>query len=150
MQAQLEDIASMAPYVMEDESEVNVAGKRSQALVLCVPGLVIIRIMPSRSQVTMKRVFWMVLNRPLVADMYRGAYAFTGEYQTCNVHLWRKSESMGVKHKISSPEHTYCTMLLDVYKRAKEAAEYVTRDGRPRCQIGMRHRQGRQDRARTG
>ena len=148
--ARLEDIASMAPYAMEDESEVNVAGKRSQALVLCVPGLVIIRIMPNRSKVVMKRVFWMVLNRPLATDMCRGAYAFAGEYQTCNVHLWRKSESMGVKHKIVSPEHTCCTMLPDVYRRAGGGGRACDRDGRWRDQIGMRHRQGRPDRARTG
>lgn len=79
MLARLEDIASMAPYAMEDESEANVAGKRSQALVLCVPGLVIIRIMPDRFKVSMKRAFWMVLNRPLVAGMYRGTYAFMRE-----------------------------------------------------------------------
>ena len=40
--------------------------------------------------------------------------------------MWRNSESMGVKHKIASPEHTYCTVLLDVYRRAREAAEHVT------------------------
>ena len=112
---------------MEDGSEANVAGKRSRAPVLCVPGLATICIMPNRSKVEMKRAFRMVLGGPPVAGVCRGAYAFAGECQTCNVHLRRKSESAGVKRKIVSLERTYCTMLLGVYGRTEEAAEYATK-----------------------
>lgn len=124
--ARIEEMASMASYVMVDESHVNVAGSSSQEIVLLTPGVAIVRIEEDRSKITMGRVFRMALRRPLVADMYRGANAFTGEFQTCNVHVWRKSESMAVKLGIESPEHTYCTMLLEVYRRAKAAARQAT------------------------
>jgi hypothetical protein len=125
--ARMEDEASMAPYVEFDESRVNVAGKQAQVLVLRTPGLLIMRIAPDRTGKTIRRLFWMVLDRPLVADMYRGGNAFRGDYQTCIIHVWRKGESLAVAHGIDSPEQTYSRMLLDVYRDAKDAAAAVTR-----------------------
>ena len=97
----------MAPHVEIDESHVNVAGKQAHALVLCAPDVVIIRIESNKTKVVMNRVFHMVQDRPLGADMFRAAGAFKGVFQTCVVHVWRKSESLAVKHGIKSPEHTY-------------------------------------------
>ena len=95
--ARMEDEASMAPYVMVDESGVNVGGKRAQEIVLLTPSVILVRIEPDRSKKTIRRIFRMALSRPLVADMYRAAGAFTGKFQTCFVHVWRKCESMAVK-----------------------------------------------------
>ncbi len=137
----MEEEASMAPYVEFDESRVNVAGSREMALVLRTPTLVITRIATDRAGDTIERLFWMVLDRPLVADMYRGGSAFRGDYQTCIVHVWRKAESLAIEHGIDSPEQTYSKMLLDTYYAAKEAAAAVTAmAGGPAdsaCQIGL-------------
>ncbi len=122
----MEEEASMAPYVEFDESRVNVAGSREMALVLRTPTLVITRIATDRAGDTIERLFWMVLDRPLVADMYRGGSAFRGDYQTCIVHVWRKAESLAIEHGIDSPEQTYSKMLLDIYYAAKGAAAAVT------------------------
>ena len=82
----------------------------------------------------------MVLTRPLIADMYRGGRAFSGQFQTCDVHVWRKSESLAIKFGVESPEHTYNTMLLNLYKAAIDATAHVTeRAGGPSksaCDIG--------------
>ena len=137
----LEEEASMAPYVEFDESGVNVAGSQEMVLVLRTPNLVIMRIASDRARDTIERLFWMVLDRPLVADMYRGGGAFRGDFQTCIVHVWRKSESLAITHGIHSPEETYSRMLLDIYDAAKDAAAAVTEmAGGPAdsaCQIGL-------------
>ena len=137
----MEEEASMAPYVEFDESRVNVAGSKEMALVLLTPTLVITRIATDRAGDTIERLFWMVLDRPLVADMYRGGGAFRGDYQTCFVHVWRKAESLAIEHGIDSPEQTYSQMLLDIYYAAKEAAAAVTEmAGGPTdsaCRIGL-------------
>ena len=82
----------------------------------------------------------MALDIPLIADMYRAGNAFTGQYQTCCVHVWRKSESLAIKFDVGSPEHTYSTMLLDTYDNAKDAAAHVTElaggPDRTACDIG--------------
>ena len=137
----MEEEASMAPYVEFGESPVNVAGSREMALVLLTSTLVITRIATDRAGDTIERLFWMVLDRPLVADMYRGGSAFRGDYQTCIVHVWRKAESLAIEHGIDSPEQTYSKMLPDTYYAAKEAAAAVTAmAGGPAdsaCQIGL-------------
>ena len=82
----------------------------------------------------------MALTRPLIADMYRGGFAFRGEYQTCCVHVWRKSESLAVKFGVESPEHTYCTILLNTYRATTDAAAHITKlasgPNKPTCDIG--------------
>ena len=137
----MEEEASMAPYVEFDESPVNVAGSLEMALVLRTPTLIITRIATDRAGATIERLFWMVLDRPLVAGSYRGVSAFRGDYQTCIVHVWRKAESLAVTHGIDSPEQTYSQMLLDTYYAAKEAAAAVTAmAGGPAdsaCRIGL-------------
>ena len=136
----MEDEAFMAPYVEFDESSVNVAGEQEKAPVLCTPTPVITRIATDRAGDTIERLFWMVLDRPLVAGSYRGGSAFRGDYQTCIVHVWRKAESLAIEHGIDSPEQTYSQMLLDIYYAAKEAVAAVTAmAGGPAdsaCQIG--------------
>ena len=137
----MEEEASMSAYVEFDESRVNVAGSREMALVLLTSTLVITRIATNRAGDTIERLFWMVLDRPLVAGSYRGGGAFRGDYQTCFVHVWRKAESLAIEHGIDSPEQTYSQMLLDIYYAAKEAAAAVTEmAGGPTdsaCQIGL-------------
>lgn len=137
---QMEGEASITPWVMEDESRYNVGGKSCQTLVLLTPTLVFILIRPGRSKVTIEEAFHTVLNRPLIADMYCGGQAFSGEYQTCCIHVWRKSESLAIKFGVESPEHTYCTMLLNAYRAATDAAAYVTElaggPSKSACDIG--------------
>ena len=84
------------------------------------------RIASDRAGDTIEHLFWMVLDRTLVAGLYRGGSAFRGDYQTCIVHVWRKAESLAVTHAIDSPEETYSRMLLDIYHAAREAAAAVT------------------------
>ena len=74
----------------------------------------------------MRDVFWMALRRPLVADMYLAGNSFGGAIQTCNVHVWRKSESLAVEHGTESPEQAYSEALLRAYRRASDAAARVT------------------------
>ena len=54
--------------------------------------------------------------------------------------MWRKSESLAVKFGVESPEHTYCTMLLNTYRTATDAAAHITKlAGGPNkyaCDIG--------------
>ena len=137
----MEEEASMSAYVEFDESRVNVAGSKEMALVLLTSTLVITRIATNRAGDTIERLFWMVLDRPLVAGSYRGGNVFRGDYQTCFVHVWRKAESLAIEHGIDSPEQTYSQMLLDIYYAAKEAAAAVTEmAGGPAdsaCRIGL-------------
>ena len=109
--------------------------------VLRTPTLVITRIATDRAGDTIERLFGTVPDRPLVACSYRGGSAFRGDYQTCIVHVWRKAESLAIKHGIDSPEQTYGKMLLDTYHAAKGAAAAVTATaGGPAdsaCRIGL-------------
>ena len=108
---------------------------------LRTPTLVITRIATDRAGDTIERLFGTVPDRPLVACSYRGGSAFRGDYQTCIVHVWRKAESLAIKHGIDSPEQTYGKMLLDTYHAAKGAAAAVTATaGGPAdsaCRIGL-------------
>ena len=105
------------------------------------PTLVITRIATDRAGDTIERLFGTVPDRPLVACSYRGGGAFRGDCQTCIVHVWRKAESLAIKHGIDSPEQTYSQMLLDTYHAAKEAAAAVTAmaggPADPACRIGL-------------
>ena len=118
--------ASMAPHVQFDESHANVAGSRAQALVLLTPKVVIMHIVRHRDKTTIQELFWMVLNRPLVADKYRGGNAFVGEYQTCIVHLERHLESFAITAGAGSLEHTLYLMFDDIREDAKAAAAHIT------------------------
>ncbi len=118
--------ASMAPHVQFDESHANVAGSRAQALVLMTPRVVIMHVVRHRDKTTIQELFWMVLNRPLVADKYRGGNAFVGGYQTCMVHLERHLESFAIAAGAGSLEHTLYLMFDDIRQDAKAAAAHIT------------------------
>ena len=122
---QLEEKAGMAPFVEFDESHANVAGGYAQALVVKAGRVVIIHIEPDRSKKTISRLYWMVLNRPLLADMYRGGYAFTNVFQACLIHIERWLESLAVKYGLGSPEHILYVMF-DRVRAASKAAGRVT------------------------
>ena len=104
---QIAEAVSMAPHVAVDESRERVAGGGAQALVLQSPAAALVAIRQDKSKETMRDVFWMALRRPLVADMYLAGNSFGGAIQTCNVHVWRKSESLAVEHGTESPEQAY-------------------------------------------
>ena len=78
--------ASMAPFVQFDESHANVGCGYAQALVVLAGSVVIIHIEPDRSK-TISRLYWMVLNRPLLADMHRSGHAFKDVFRTCLIHI---------------------------------------------------------------
>ncbi len=119
---QIEEKISMAPYVQIDESRKNIGGRQAQALVLDTEHAVLIRIEKDKSRKTMEGAFWMVLNRPFVADMYRGGYTFGGEFQSCFVHVNRKSEGLAIRHGIDSFEYVLYVMMRGIYHDAKAAA----------------------------
>ena len=124
---QISEAVSMAPYVSVDESREKVAGGHAQALVLQSPAAALVAITPDKSKGTMRRVFGMALRRPLVADMYLAGNAFEGGVvQTCNAHVWRKSESLAVAHGIGSPEQAYSAALLRAYRNARDDAARIT------------------------
>ena len=112
----------MAPYVQIDESRKNIGGRQAQALVLDTEHAVLIRIEKDKSRKTMEGAFWMVLNRPFVADMYRGGYTFGGEFQSCFVHVNHKSEGLAIRHGIDSFEYVLYVMMRGIYHDAKAAA----------------------------
>ena len=118
--------ASMAPHVQFDESHANVGGSRAQALVLVTPRVVIMHVVRHRDKTTIQELFWMVLNRPLVADKYRGGNAFVGEYQTCIIHLERHLESFAIAAGAGSLEHTLYLMFDGIREDAKAAAAHIT------------------------
>ena len=137
--SQIMEVVSMSPYLEIDESHENVAGSQAQVIVVSAKNAVLINIEPDKSKNTIKRLFKGLLTRPLLADMYRGGNAFVGFFQTCFVHVWRKSESLAIKYGTKSPEHTYCMMLLKVYDNLKDAAEYIVKMTGPSesaCDIG--------------
>ena len=141
VQVQINEEISMAPYVEVDESLINVAGERSQELVLRSRNAILVRIAPRKTKRAVAEAFWMALTRPLLADMYRGGCAFVGPFQTCIVHVWRKAEALAIRHGVGSPEDTYCMMLLDIYNDAKAAAERITEIAggplRSACEVGV-------------
>ncbi len=119
---QIEEKISMAPCVQIDESRKNIGGRQAQALVLDTEHAVLIRIEKDKSRKTMEGAFWMALNRPFVADMYRGGCAFAGEFQSCFVHVNRKSEGLAIRHGIDSFEYVLYVMMRGIYHDAKAAA----------------------------
>ena len=123
----LEEKASMAPYAEFDESHANVAGEYAQALVLKAGMVVIIHIEPDRSKETIRRLFWMVLCRPLLVDMYRGGNAFVDAFQACLIHIARWLESLAVKHGVGSPEHILYVMFDRIRADSKAAGKVTTR-----------------------
>ena len=122
---QLEEKAGMAPFVQFDESHANVGGGYAQALVVLADRVVIIHIEPDRSKKTIRRLFWMVLDRPLLADMYRGGNAFRNVFQACLIHIEQWLESLAVKYGVCSPEHVLY-MMFDKVRAASKAAGRVT------------------------
>ena len=123
---QIVQMVSMAPHVIFDESVERVEGERWAALVVRTARAIHIVIRPDRSKPTIRAEFWMVLLRPLVADMYRGGNAMKGPFQTCGIHLDRKAESLAVRAGVDSLEYVLYRMLLDVYRDICAAADIVT------------------------
>ena len=114
----IKELISIAPFAMIDESLAKVAGSRP---LYYSPGLQLIRIADDKSKETMQKIFWMVMHRPLVADMvtihvlssfsgilspfrhktslgrehvpdmYLAGNSTDGAKQTCFVHVLRKA-----------------------------------------------------------
>ncbi len=137
---QIEEKISMAPCVQIDESRKNVGGRQAQGMVLDTEHAALIRIRQDKSRKTMESVFWMVLGRPFVADMYRGGNAFGREFQSCFVHVNRKSEGLAIRHGTGSFEYVLYVMMRRIYHDAKAAAartlEMAGEPARSACDIG--------------
>ena len=140
---QIMDMLSMAPHIIFDESSERVDGERWQALVAHSPRAIYIVIRPDRSNATIQK-FWAVLLRPAVTDMYRGGNALAGPFQTCDIHVDRKSESLAVRAGDDSLEYALWRMLRDVYLDIRDTAELITvavgGPDRTACDIGAAFR----------
>lgn len=141
---QIMDMLSMAPHIIFDESSERVDGEGWQALVARSPRAILIVIRPDRSKTTIQAEFREVLLRPAVADMYRGGNALAGPFQTCGIHVGRKSESLAVRAGDDSLEYVLWRMLRDVYLDIRAAAELITvavgGPDRTACDIGAAFR----------
>ena len=116
----------MSSHMEFDESHANVAGGYAQALVLLASRAVIMHIQPGRSKKTIRRLFSTAPRGPLVADKYRGGYAFTGEYQTCLARITRHLESLAVRFGVESPECVPYRMFDAIRRDSKVAGLEIT------------------------